>query len=172
MNEYTQKHLHNGSLPVCLTYQQLTSQLLSEGENEMRLREVSRLLYQMKITNQVMTSNFEKETGFSLTRYELMMFLKETGKCSQTNIQSELCIDRAAVTRHLKRLEEKGYVIRERNKQNNREIFVEVTNKAHEALEKCESDHNATNTLSSSLSELEEKQLSELLDKLMEKKRD
>lgn len=139
----------------------------------MRLREISRVLYQMKIANQVMTTKFEKETGFSLTRYELMMFLKESEKCSQTKIQTELCIDSAAVTRHLKILEEKGYVTRERNSQNNREVFVEITQKAHEELEKCESNHNSReSTLSSSLSELEEKQLSELLNKLMEKKRD
>lgn len=139
----------------------------------MGIREISRLLYQLKIANQVMTSKFEKETGFSLTRYELMRFLKETEKCSQTKIQTELCIDSAAVTRHLKIIEEKGYITRKRNSQNNREIFVEITPKAIKELEKCESDHSSgKNALSSSLSEREEKQLSELLDKLLGKKRD
>ena len=43
----------------------------------MQLREISRLLYQLKIANQELTTTFEKSTGFSLTRYELMMFIKE-----------------------------------------------------------------------------------------------
>ncbi len=36
-----------------------------------------------------------------------MMFLKENGKCSQSQIHLELKIDSAAITRHLKILEEK-----------------------------------------------------------------
>ena len=96
----------------------------------MQLREISRLLYQLKIANQELTTTFEKSTGFSLTRYELMMFIKENGRCSQSDLQTELKIDSAAVTRHLKILEQKNYVVRERNKDNNREVFVEITPKA------------------------------------------
>ena len=49
----------------------------------MNLREISRLLYQIKLTNQEINTLFEKETGFSLTRYEMLMFLKDKGTCSQ-----------------------------------------------------------------------------------------
>ncbi|MFZ1822227.1 MAG: transcriptional regulator, partial [Trichococcus flocculiformis] len=45
----------------------------------MNLREISRLLYQIKLTNQEINTLFEKETGFSLTRYEMLMFLKDKG---------------------------------------------------------------------------------------------
>nr|WP_244244635.1 MarR family transcriptional regulator [Marinilactibacillus kalidii] len=115
-----------------------------------------------------MTSKFERETGFSLTRYKLMMFLKETGKCSQTKIQSELCIDSAAVTRQLKILEEQGNVIRERNKENNREVFVEITEKAREGLERCEKEHSESqHPLYSALSKEEEERLAKLLQKLI-----
>ena len=65
----------------------------------MNLRKISKLFYQIKVSNQ--------ETGFSLTRYELMMFLKENGKCSQSQIHVELKIDSVAITRHLKILKEK-----------------------------------------------------------------
>ncbi|MEG0267723.1 MAG: MarR family transcriptional regulator [Carnobacterium sp.] len=134
----------------------------------MNLREFSSLLYQIKIANQEMTSRFEKATGFSLTRYELMMLLKETGKCSQKQIQHKLRIDSAAVTRHLKVLEEKEYVIRERNKENNREVFVEITEKAKQDLEICEKEHDKLqNPLYHLLSSVEEKQLQLLLKKLI-----
>ena len=74
----------------------------------MNLREISRLLYQIKLTNQEINTLFEKETGFSLTRYEMLKFLKDKGTCSQNQIQTELKIDSAAITRHLKILEQRA----------------------------------------------------------------
>lgn len=134
----------------------------------MELREISKLFYNIKISNQETTSFFEKETGFSLTRYEMMMFLKEQGKCSQSDIQSALKIDRAAVTRHLKILEEKNYVVRKRNKENNREIFVQITDKAKIELDNCDKKHNSMlRPLDISLNNVEANQLSYLLNKLM-----
>ena len=133
----------------------------------MNLREISRLLYQIKLTNQEINTLFEKETGFSLTRYEMLMFLKEKGICSQNQIQTELKIDSAAITRHLKILEQKGYVIRERNADNNREVFVQLSDKAIQDLEACGKEHDQEkSSLTLSLSDEEAEQLSELLNKL------
>ncbi|MFV0559463.1 MAG: MarR family winged helix-turn-helix transcriptional regulator [Enterococcus sp.] len=133
----------------------------------MSLRQISKLLYQLKIANQEMTSKFEKETGFSITRYELMMFLNEKGPCSQSVLQTELKIDSAAVTRHLKILEEKNYVTRKRNVENNREIFVQVTEKAVAELAACEKKHDASEQpLAIQLTEDEQEQLINLLTKL------
>jgi DNA-binding MarR family transcriptional regulator len=133
----------------------------------MNLREISRLLYQIKLTNQEINTLFEKETGFSLTRYEMLMFLKGKGTCSQNQIQTELKIDSAAITRHLKILEQKGYVIRERNAENNREVFVQLSDKAIQDLEACGKEHEqGKSSLSLSLSDEEAEQLSDLLNKL------
>ena len=133
----------------------------------MNLRDVSRLLYQIKLTNQEINTLFEKETGFSLTRYEMLMFLKDKGTCSQNQIQTELKIDSAAITRHLKILEQKGYVIRNRNAENNREIFVQLSEKAIQDLAACGKEHDQGKThLSLSLSDEEAEQLSDLLNKL------
>lgn len=137
----------------------------------MNLRDVSRLLYQIKLADQQVASSFEKKTGFSLTRYELLMTLRELGKCSQSAIQQELKIDHAAVTRHLKILEEKGYVRRERNQANNREVFVQLTEKAEKELSRCEQEHQASaQLLYPALSDQEIRQLSELLSKLIDNK--
>lgn len=133
----------------------------------MNLREISRLLYQIKLTNQEINTLFEKETGFSLTRYEMLMFLKDKGTCSQNQIQTELKIDSAAITRHLKILEQNGYVIRERNAENNREVFVQLSDKAIKDLEACGKEHDqGKSSLSLSLSDEEAEQLSILLNKL------
>lgn len=83
------------------------------------------------------TLNFEKRTGISLTRYEMLYTLSERGKLSQIELQQSLKIDQAAITRHLKILEEKSYVIRNRNEQNNREVIVQITDAGKKTLEHC-----------------------------------
>ncbi|EQC86070.1 MarR family transcriptional regulator [Lactococcus cremoris] len=138
----------------------------------MNLEKVSQLLYQLKIVNQEMTAKFKKSTGFSITRYQLMMILKCKGRCSQTQLQNELKIDSAAVTRHLKLLEEKNLVKRQRNKDNNREVFVEITDEAKADLERCAREHDnsvheSEQTLNIGLSDSEEEELLELLTKLV-----
>lgn len=142
-----------------------------KGER-MNLEKVSQLLYKLKIVNQEMTAKFEKSTGFSITRYQLMMILKCKGRCSQTQLQNELKIDSAAVTRHLKLLEEKNLVKRQRNKDNNREVFVEITDEAKADLERCAREHDnsvheSEQTLNIGLSDSEEEELLELLTKLV-----
>lgn len=134
----------------------------------MNLRETSKLLYQLKLANQEMTTKFEVKTGFSITRYELMLVLMENAPCSQSLIQNELKIDSAAVTRHLKILEEKGYVIRERNQANNREISVNITEQAVKDLKSCELEHQQHKKLDLSLTEDEEKMLLQLLTKMVQ----
>ena len=133
----------------------------------MDLRETSKLLYQLKLANQEMITKFEEKTGFSITRYELMLILKENAPCSQSLIQNELKIDSAAVTRHLKTLEEKEYVVRERDKTNNRKIAVNITEKALKDLNTCETEHQNNKKLDISLTEEEEKVLLQLLTKIV-----
>ncbi|MCC5892545.1 MarR family transcriptional regulator [Exiguobacterium sp.] len=132
----------------------------------MELRDVSRLLYQIKLADQRVATAFENETGFSLTRYEMLMVVSDKGVCSQSEIKDAMNIDHAAVTRHLKILEEKGYVTRERNAANHREVVVRLTDSAAEDLKSCERDHDASNHLISTLSDAEMRQLSDLLEKL------
>lgn len=133
----------------------------------MELRKLSQLLYQIKIISQEGTALFEKETGFSLTRYEILMFLQENGECLQNKLQSDLKIDLAAISRHLKILEQKGYVIRKRNENNNREVFVSLSDKAVNELTECERNYQKSDdSLCVSLSDEEIDQLTKLLDKL------
>lgn len=134
----------------------------------MNLRATSKLLYQLKLANQKMTALFEQDTGFSITRYELLLFLRESGPCSQTVLQTQLQIDSAAVTRHLKILEEEHYVIRERNPENQREVFVKLTKEAKVALAHCEQEHERTKAKPLPLNETEERTLLELLTKLVQ----
>ncbi|MGO2628303.1 MAG: MarR family winged helix-turn-helix transcriptional regulator [Enterococcus italicus] len=133
----------------------------------MDLRAVSKLLYQLKLATQETMTKFERETGFSITRYELLLFLQEQGECTQTVLQNELQIDSAAVTRHLKLLEEKGYVVRKRNSENNREVFVKPTSKALTDLTTCQNEHEQTQANLLPLDDQEGAALLELLTKLV-----
>ena len=82
-------------------------------------------------------------------------------------MQEKLQIDQGAVTRHLKVLEANGYVSRQRNPQNNREVYVALTEKAQQKIEHCEMDHKDTGSvLSPAFSDAEMKQFLTLLDKL------
>lgn len=133
----------------------------------MKLCTMSGLLYLMKTKSQEVTDQFEVETGFSLTRYELMMYVINKPQVSQQMIQTNLKIDRAAVTRHLKQLEENGYVIRLRNPDNNREVLVEATKKAVNELSTCESQlANILPEAFLNLTSEELDQLQKLLNKL------
>lgn len=133
----------------------------------MELQEFSNLLHRVKNLEHKLCKNFEDATGFSLTRYEMMMFLKEHNSCLQVDIQNYLQINQAAITRHLKLLEKKGLVTRVRNSENNREIFVSLTDFAREELAKCQlssKEHSGCVNLSIKKEDLAE--LEEALEKI------
>ena len=97
----------------------------------------------------------------------MLLFLNAQGPCSQTQLQHELGIDRAAVTRHLKRLQDLSYVTRKRNDLNNREIYVQITDLAQKELADCEQHYESLEKdLYFGLSDEEEVQLLTLLNKI------
>lgn len=104
----------------------------------MNLRSFSNMLQKLRSIESKLTRDFENSTGFSLTRYEILIYLSNNGSCTQMEIANYLEIDPAAITRHLKILEEKGYVKRERNPNNAREIIVILTEFAINELANCQ----------------------------------
>ncbi|EPH98457.1 transcriptional regulator, MarR family [Enterococcus faecalis 13-SD-W-01] len=145
----------------------IVDESIVEGGEKMSLQEVSHILYQIKLADQRIAQLFEEKIGFSLTRYEILMILKEQSPCLQNILLSKMQIDQGAITRHLKLLETKGYVKRERNPANNREVFVELTPKAQQEINVCEREHGDIETiLSPAFNQEELAQLLVLLDKL------
>ncbi|MCM3388474.1 MarR family winged helix-turn-helix transcriptional regulator [Ureibacillus chungkukjangi] len=102
--------------------------------------EIKHIFLMLKNIDRQVTQNFEKRTGISLTRYEMLHTLLTKGQLSQIELQQFLKIDQAAITRHLKILEEKSFVIRTRNKQNNREVIVQITDTGKSVLGDCDLD--------------------------------
>lgn len=133
------------------------------------MKHLSQLLYQIKLANESVTSLFEKGLGISLTRYQILTNLLDQAPCSQQDLQEKLRIDRAAITRHLKILEDKGYIQRERNPENQREMLVQPTQYAVNELQVRPPAHHLAvkAAMESILSDEEEERLSYLLEKLV-----
>lgn len=99
----------------------------------------------MRVLNNQLNTKFERAMNMNSSRYELLHYLLDGGLYTQTHLQKLVNIDRAAITRHLKALEEEGYVTREKNPNNNRENFVQITKKGKEDTIQCQMDTNHFN---------------------------
>ena len=133
------------------------------------IHELHELLYQVRLADQIITQLFEKQLGISLTRYQILQFLLQNSPCNQIAVQEKLEIDPAALTRHFKILESEGYVSRERNPVNQREVLVELTQEAKNQLLVNPPKHHlkVKEQMESILSPAEQKELTTLLTKLV-----
>ena len=103
----------------------------------MSQEDMKQLLMALKSLDRQVTQCFEKSTNMSLTRYEMLQQLYHHGKMLQSDLRDVLKIDQAAITRHLKILEQEGFVERQRNVHNNREVFVELSMAGRQQLNGC-----------------------------------
>lgn len=133
------------------------------------MKKINDLLYQLHLTDQMITQLFEKQLGISLTRYQILQFLLQKSPCNQIAVQEKLQIDQAALTRHFKVLESENYVSRERNPINQREVLVELTQEAKNQLLVSPSQHHlkVKEQMENILSVAEQQELTTLLTKLV-----
>ncbi|MBS5360064.1 MarR family winged helix-turn-helix transcriptional regulator [Finegoldia magna] len=136
----------------------------------MELKQFSNALHKLRCVEQNLTKEFENSTGFSLTRYEILIYLDEKKQSLQTEIAEHIGIDPAAITRQLKILEKEGFVTRDRNADNAREIIVTLTDYAKSELKICKQNHkdNPCN-VAVSISKREIEELMEILESIEEK---
>ncbi|MGW8381444.1 MarR family winged helix-turn-helix transcriptional regulator [Streptococcus parasuis] len=133
------------------------------------MQEMEDLLYRLKVADESISNLFEKQLGISLTRYTILRILLEDAPMHQLALQQRLQIDRAAITRHLKLLEEQGYISRERNPKNQREVLVWPTEQAREALISAPPAHHLEikEAMNQVLTLEERNQFLAMLDKLL-----
>ena len=132
------------------------------------MKKINDLLYQLHLTDQMITQLFEKQLGISLTRYQILQFLLQQSPCNQIAVQEKLQIDQAALTRLFKILEKEGLVKRSRNPENQREVLVEVTDFAREQLvtNSPQQHIKVKSQMESVLTKGEREEFSRLLEKL------
>lgn len=132
----------------------------------MDVREYVNLLHDLKVLERKIANIFEKKIGISLTRFQIIKYLYEVGYARPKQLSRTLEIDAAAITRHLKKLEEAGYIKKSRNKENNREIYVEITETSKNKIDSCVKDNDVRNIISENFTDDDLKNLTKLLDKL------
>ena len=131
----------------------------------MDIREYVNLLHDLKVLERKIANIFEKKLGISLTRFQIIKYLYEVGYSTPKQLSKILEIDAAAITRHLKKLEESGYINKRRNKENNREIYVEITEASKNKIDSCTKDIDIKNIISEDFTDDDLKNLTKLLDK-------
>ena len=131
----------------------------------MEVRDCIELLYNLKILDKKLIDLFEKKIGISLTRFQIIKYLHEVSFTTAKQLAQSLEIDAAAITRHLRILEQEGYVIKRRNEFNNREIFVELSQKALDAIGRCEKETNVRDLIGEEFTTEDLQNLVQLLNK-------
>lgn len=131
----------------------------------MDVREYVNLLHDLKVLERKIANIFEKRLGISLTRFQIIKYLYEVGYATPKQLSRILEIDAAAITRHLKKLEESGYINKRRNKENNREIYIEITEASKNKIDSCTKDTDIRNIISQDFTNDDLKNLTKLLDK-------
>lgn len=131
----------------------------------MEVRDCIELLYNLKILDKKLIDLFEKKIGISLTRFQIIKYLHEVSFTTSKQLAQSLEIDVAAITRHVKVLEQEGYVIKRRNEFNNREIFVELSQKALDEIGRCEKETNVRDLIGEEFTTEDLQNLVQLLNK-------
>lgn len=139
----------------------------TNGGVTMKRHAYSKIPFLLRVTNNQLNTLFSKNMKLNGSRYEILNYLMDDEKYSQSDLQKAIDIDRAAITRHLKGLEEEGYVLRERNPLDSREILVSITPKGKKDLVLCQGDTlNFCDQVFASLTDEELMNLTHYLEKM------
>lgn len=118
----------------------------------------------LQALNKGISPKFERCAGISPTRLRLLHELFQVAEISQISLQKEVDIDAAAVTRHLKGLEENGMISRRNNPADNRVTLVSLTEQGREKILSYKEEKNRF--LHSLLTGFEGQELKTLIDML------
>ena len=132
----------------------------------MDVKDYIKLLHNLKILEIKVASIFEKRLEISLTRFQIIKYLYEVEIATPKQISQILKIDAAAITRHLKKLEEGGYVRKRRNEDNNREVLVEITQFSKSKIDQCVKETDVRTLIDEEFTDEDFKRLGILLNKL------
>ncbi|WP_050979705.1 MarR family winged helix-turn-helix transcriptional regulator [Fictibacillus macauensis] len=103
----------------------------------------------MRELHHLISPKFERCTGMSASRLQLLHLLYDHGEISQSALQKEANIDSAAITRHLKQLEAQEKVVRRKNPEDHRVTLVTLTEQGIDEMDayRRERDTFVTNLL-------------------------
>lgn len=131
----------------------------------MDVKDYVKLLHDLKILEIKVANIFEKRLEISLTRFQIIKYLYEVEIATPKQIAQLLEIDAAAITRHINKLAEGGYVKKRRNEQNNREVFVALTQYSKNKVDQCVKETDIREFIGPEFTDEDFKQLVILLNK-------
>lgn len=131
----------------------------------MDVKDYVKLLHDLKILEIKVTNIFEKRLEISLTRFQIIKYLYDVEVATPKQIAQSLEIDAAAITRHIKILEEGEYITKRRNEQNNREVFVELTQYSKNKVNQCVKETDVRQFIGPEFTNDDFEQLVKLLNK-------
>ena len=131
----------------------------------MDVKDYVKLLHDLKILEIKAANIFEKRLEISLTRFQIIKYLYDVEVAIPKQLAQSLEIDAAAITRHINKLEEGGYVKKRRNEQNNREVFVALTQYSKNKVDQCVKETDIRTLIDEEFTDDDFKQLKILLNK-------
>ena len=131
----------------------------------MDVKEYVNLLHDLKVLERKIAYIFEERLGISLTRFQIIKYLYEVDVATPKQLSKILEIDAAAITRHINKLEKAGYVEKSRNKANNREVYVRITEISKNKINKCTEETDISQIIGNEFTAEDLKQLIVLLKK-------
>ncbi|GGI12875.1 MarR family transcriptional regulator [Gottfriedia solisilvae] len=124
----------------------------------------SLILYKLHFLNKEINSKFSGCTGVSQTRLELLHQLYQVEELSQQELQKELDVDNAAITRHLKQLEASEMIIRRKKTSDNRVTLVQLTDYGRQKISSYQEEKDLF--VASMLNEFSEEEMETIIGML------
>jgi DNA-binding MarR family transcriptional regulator len=93
------------------------------------------LLYQMCRVNNAINTTFDAYISISQSRFEILALIYQEIEISQSDLQKKVTLDKAAVARHLKQLEDNEIVSRRKKDEDNRIVLVKLTDYGKQLIE-------------------------------------
>ncbi|RKL65558.1 transcriptional regulator [Salipaludibacillus neizhouensis] len=134
--------------------------LLSHISSEETFKQILDLHHQL-------LSTFERCTGISASRMQVLFHVYHSKEISQTALKKLVGIDHAAITRHLKQLEGENMVIRRTSPEDNRFTLVKLSENGRQQIETLNKEREQfLNQMQLGFGEQELKQLSAMLQRI------
>nr|WP_026281057.1 MarR family transcriptional regulator [Paenibacillus massiliensis] len=100
----------------------------------------SKLLYEMYRVNNAINTTFDAYISISQSRFEILALIYQEIEISQGDLQKKVTLDKAAVARHLKQLEDNKIVSRRKKDGDNRIILVQLTDEGRKLIESSQKE--------------------------------
>ncbi|CAM3875714.1 MarR family winged helix-turn-helix transcriptional regulator [Mesobacillus thioparans] len=134
----------------------------SSMDNELIIQRFSEI-------NKMAMAKFERCAGISPSRLEILRELYHSEEITQRALQKKINIDHAAVTRHLKQLEDNGMIIRRKNPEDQRFTFVQLSEEGKRKVSAyCEEKQRFISSLLKGFSQKENEVLLQMLTRLQQ----